>query len=402
MSNEKKYICITVLNNIVDVFINGAIFITFLKYWGMSGSKISSLNFAGNIICVLANILLVFILDKIIKIKRDYCICCIANVIYCCIILFVNLSFAHLGDVAISIAAGMFCARKGYAVIFSQLYEKLPYRILNMNNIVDAENGIIIPSLIMGILVNGAYTLLGFVIDFRYLITIFMSINIVFAVTIVLIVCSLKENDYGSESIGETRGKRYILGLISMLKKPYCIITNSANLFRGIAYGIIGMVPAVMASEISSSGGALSFMAIAVNLSSFIVGIIYLKFLRRDNIVKFIILGSIISSVSLTVMILFKNVVYFYIIYILMLIGNSCIDRNILIYYKNIVPYENYGRFTTTREIIVTFGMAVGAYVCSLFIDQHPYAVLAFAGICKLIFGLIIMLFSGKIKEIKF
>ena len=101
-------------------------------------------------------------------------------------------------------------------------------------------------------------------------------------------------------------------------------------------------------------------------------------------------------------MILFKNVVYFYIIYILMLIGNSCIDRNILIYYKNIVSYENYGRFTTTREIIVTFGMAVGAYVCSIFIDQHPYAVLAFAGICKLIFGLIIMLFSGKIKEIKF
>ncbi|MBR2916620.1 MAG: MFS transporter, partial [Clostridia bacterium] len=198
-------------------------------------------------------------------------------------------------------------------------------------------------------------------------------------VSAVISIFTVKKYDAEIENIKQ---KNIVKEIWSVLKTPFMKFLIVPNFLRGIGSGILGMSAVIMIAQLGASESISSLLSVAMAISVVIGCIIFGQIYRKIRVVKCVLFGGLVGTVSLCLMIANKNPLVFVIMYSLTWLFFTFVDYGIPVYVTQIVGYEHMGTYSAIRMLTHMSGTTVATYISGKMIDNNSFLLLLLGGAC--------------------
>jgi hypothetical protein len=196
--------------------------------------------------------------------------------------------------------------------------------------------------------------------------------------------------------------KTRIIKTLGVMKHPVFLKTLVPHILRGVGLGVVGLAVVLGTADSILNTETATTVALLTSLGSIVGYVVYLFMEKHLRVSVLLSIAGILLAVSLPLMTVFQNLIFFYIIYFigytLITIVNMCVP--VLVY--DCVPYEIMGSYTSLRMMLFTLGQAFpGFFMSDLIGVIGTFGVLIIAGLSFVISSVWFSLVLKKPKEIK-
>ena len=402
--NNVKYFLIQILHSTALLFATGAIIQTFLLTMGVDMDRVSVYASIVQIVQVVAMVVCLFFGDGVKNIKRFLtCIYLVLPVIFIVELAVLLTGLKNTDWIYTLVLIGSIVANFVLGLNNVVCY-KMPYFVIDMSDYGKLSSFSGIFSGGIGIAVTSLLSLFVQLYDYRLVMSVAFCIG-----TLLWIITAILNHSYDLKKPLEEANnqetetlKTRIIKTLGVMKHPVFLKTLVPHILRGVGLGVVGLAVVLGTADSILNTETATTVALLTSLGSIVGYVVYLFMEKHLRVSVLLSIAGILLAVSLPLMTVFQNLIFFYIIYFigytLITIVNMCVP--VLVY--DCVPYEIMGSYTSLRMMLFTLGQAFpGFFMSDLIGVIGTFGVLIIAGLSFVISSIWFSLVLKKPKEIK-
>lgn len=383
--NIVKFHLHNIFLNLLVLFINGAIFQTFLLECGMSEHSVNVYCSVMQIIQM--TVMLVFSgkIDKINNVIRTSGVLCLPALLLTIILIVMSFDSDAFGSGTLIFLYGSGMFFTIFYSIIQILDFKLPYCIMDMSKygVVMARTGFFmgISSAIMSIFMSTAVQKGEYfqVMQWIYCLSVVIIIAYMFS-TLKMKMTDIKRPKKISRNDKKINLFRY---------KPFYVLIVP-NLFRGFCLGILNLIITIgyYTGRLNTNSASVSIILTNVLLMT---GCFLYPFIsKRIKEGKMILISSIGVFATLSMMFIHQSTVWFLVTYSIAYFFIVIINYAVPVEVTQIVDYDVMGHYSAWRLLLNAIGVAFAGFVCIFTIDTFsPVGAMVLTGGLQLFSGIV-------------
>ena len=364
--NTVFYLIQSMISTTLILFSGGVLIQTFLLSFGVSEKNVGVFSSIYSFTQVAAMIICSVISDKIKDIKRIIALCTIPQIFfylamaYFCIRNDTSSNIVFFTATVTVTVLGMFLG------VINILIYKLPYLIINMKHYgkVTSIGGILCG--VLGIVVSAGVKMLISEFEYYSIMAIcFVFSAIILLVGFILIVRLRVVNDPQPEAKTDEKIHFY-----DVFKHKSFIILSIPNIFRGIAAGIVGMIPVFAVRQMHASASMTASLVILANIASILSSFVYLFLIKFMKLNYLCFLSTLFYVLPIAGMAFTKKWFLYLAFYFIHSLGLYAFSMVVPVFITEIVPYKIIGSYTSWRMMFTTGGTALGSLLCGILLAK--------------------------------
>lgn len=393
--NIGKFHLHNIFLNLLVLFINGAIFQTFLLECGIREESV-------NIYCSIMQIVQMLVMfafsakiDKINNVIRACGILCLPALPL--VLLLVVMSFS-----SDAFGSGTLILLYTMGVVFTLFYSvvqildlKLPYCIMNME---EYGRTMAISGFLMGI----STTLISAVLSMvQQGCGYFPAMQGVYVLSFIIVMAymffTITMKNISEKHSPERKSGNLKINLFRY--KPFYILAFP-NLFRGFCLGTVNLITTIGYYTDRLNASSASICIVLTNVIMMIGCLSYPVISKRITEGKMILISSIGAFASLTMMFVYHNTVWFLTFYLISYFFIVIINYAVPVEVTQIVDYDVMGQYSAWRLLINALGIAASGFACTFLIDSFsPVGAMMLSGGLQLFSGVMYYWCSKTMKS---
>lgn len=383
--NIGKFHLHNIFLSLLVLFINGAIFQTFLLECGISENSV-------NIYCsvmqlVTMSIMLIFSgkIDKINNVIRVSGMLCLPALPLVALLAVMSFDFDVFGNVTLILLYG---AGTVFTIAYSfiQILEyKLPYCIMNMT---EYGNTMAISGIFIGIASTATSATLSFVQQSCGYFSVMQGVYLLSAIFVMAYVFStVTMKNLSAEQRYKKSSNSVKINLFRY--RPFYVLALP-NLFRGFCLGTVNLIITIgyYTNRINANSASV---CIALTYVIMMLGCVSYPFIsKRMKEGKMILISSIGTFAALPMMFVHHSTAWFLVFYAIAYFFVTIINYAVPVEVTQIVDYDVVGHYSAWRLLINAMGIAIAGFVCTYLIDfLSPVGAMLLAGGLQLFSGMV-------------
>ena len=379
MNNSKLYYTASALYTIGITFCTGTILQAYMLNIGVSESNIYLYTSLLQAIQFISIFLSLFYIDKLRKVKKIIAFCELSPLLI--VFLLIYSIFANSGAEIFQIFLILSILSFFFTGIYGTICYRFPYEIIPMAEFgkLTATSAIISGGL--SFLMSTVYSVLNSNFDFKIINGIFFILAGVcllgaFYFTNCCREISIQENTILTKHKFD----------FSVLKNRTTHILIVPNFLRGVAVGIINLLPVIGVSMKIVDSKQVTILAGIACLSSLFGNYLFINMQEKTTLPKILIGASVAVFITLPLSIVFNNSILFIVLYFLIITMVRTIDTVIPVSVCRVIPYNQIGSFSSIRMMLFTLGQSVSPLLMNKVLPLIGYFwLLIIAGLMLLI-----------------
>lgn len=383
--NIGKFHLHNIFLNLLVLFINGAIFQTFLLECGMSEHSVNIYCSAMQIIQM--TVMLVFSgkIDKINNVILTSGMLCLSALGLAVFLMVMSFDSDAFGSNTLILLYGAGVLFAIFYSIIQILDFKLPYHIMNMTQY---GNTMAMSGVYIGV-ASALTTATLSVVQQRYgyfpVMKSVYVLSLLFIMAYVFSTVTMKnisaENSYKKETSNVK---------INLFRyKPFYVLVIP-NLFRGFCLGTVNLIITIGYYTNSLNAESAPICIVLTNIIMMIGCISYQFISKYINEGKMILVSSIATFAALPTMFVYHNTAWFLVFYAIGYFFVNIINYAVPVEVTQIVDYDVMGHYSAWRLLLNAIGVAFAGFVCIFTIDTFsPVGAMVLTGGLQLFSGIV-------------
>lgn len=368
MNNKLKYYISTAATSGAVTFTGSAITQSFFVSKGFSTHQIGIYSMCVSTVTMVAFFLSMVIADSVKNVPKTMAallspsILFLGAMIYICVSKGLSVNSMFVISVAACVIWNLFYGLK------TTMDYKLPYYIADIKEypVISNTSGIILS--VLGISISGLFVFASKIFAYDNVILIAFIASVFFMITAMSALYSIGKNNV---LVADKKENAKISLKIFLL--PQTRILAGANIIRGIATGIMGMMAVIMLSFITKDTTVSSSLAVITPVATICSCFFYRKICRKIKTVNLSVIGGAVEVLGLLMMLLsVGNVKIFLVMFFVATAGQIIVDYSLPVYITEIIPYDYIGGYSAIRMALFYGGIVLGNYIVSAFTGSTP------------------------------